>query len=98
MRGPSWKLFNKLDLKALAALDAEAAAKSTVEKAEVDRESDAVIILAGDSVVVEESLLAELGDGLDAVAGEEVVEEDGVVACQVELAHSPDLVQGRNKP
>lgn len=69
-----------------------------MEKAEVDRESDAVIILAGDSVVVKESLLAELGDGLDTVAGKEIVEEDGVVARQVELAYSPDLVQGWHKP
>lgn len=77
--------------------DADAAADGAVEEGEVDGEGDAVVVLAGDAVGVEEGLDAELGDGLEAVAVEEVVEEDGVVPGEVEVARPVDLVQRRQE-
>lgn len=77
--------------------DADAAADRAVEEGEVDGEGDAVIVLAGDAVAVEEGLDAELSDGLEPVAVEEVVEEDGVVSGEVEVARPVDLVQRRQE-
>jgi len=46
---------------------------------------------------VEERLLAELRDGVDAVAVEEVVEEERVVAREVEVAGFSGLLEGGEK-
>lgn len=78
--------------------DADAAADGAVEEGEVDGEGDAVVVLAGDAVAVEEGLDTELRDGLEAVAVEEVVEEDGVVPGEVEVARPVDLLQRRQEP
>lgn len=93
------ELLDELDVEAIrrrttAELGAyaDAAAEGSVEEGDVDGEGDAVLVLAGDPVVVEEGFSAELGDGLDPVAVEEVVEEDGVVSCEVEVADLPHPV------
>lgn len=87
------ELLDKLDLEAVGRRTvpelgayADAAAEGSVKKGDVDGKGDAVLVLAGDPVVVEEGFSAELGDGLDSVAVEEVVEEDGVVSGEVEVA------------
>lgn len=50
-----------------------------MEEGEVNGEGDLVVVLTGDSVVNEEGFDAKLGDGLDAIRVEEVVEEENVV-------------------
>lgn len=67
-------------------VDGEDGAEGAVEEGEVDGEGDLVVVVAGDAVVVEEAVDFELGYGLGAVGVEEVVEEEGVVAGQVEVA------------
>jgi len=47
---------------------------------------------------VEERLLAELRDGVDAVAVEEVVEEERVVAREVEVAGFSGPLEGGEEP
>lgn len=64
-----------------------------MEQRDLDSEGDAVVVLAGDAVVAEEEVLVELGDGVDSVAIEEVVEEDGVGFSEVEVAGAPDFVE-----
>lgn len=74
-------------------MDGEGAVEGAVEEVDVDDERDAVVAVAGDAVVSKEEVFVELGDGLDAVAIEEVVEEDGVGSGQVQVARATDLVQ-----
>ena len=69
-----------------------------MEERDVDGEGDAIVVLAGDAVVVEEGFLAELGDGVEAVAVEEVVEEGGVVAREVQVAGLSELVECWEEP
>lgn len=94
------KLLDELDLKPIVRrpggtvvrADGSAATHGPEEEGHVDGEGDAVIVLAGDAVVVEEDGGPELSDGLEAVAAEEVVEEEEVVAGEVEVAELPELV------
>ena len=79
-------------------LNGEGAAEGAVEEGDVNDEGNAVVVVAGDAVVSKEEVFVELGDGLDAVAIEEVVEEDGVGFCEVQVAGAPDLVQRWEKP
>lgn len=67
-------------------VDGEDGAEGAVEEGEVDGKGDFVVVLAGNAVIVEEGFFLELCYGLDAVGVEEVVEEEGVVAGQVEVA------------
>lgn len=95
--GGIWgKLFDQLDEEGvgIGVADGEDGAEGAVEEGEIDGEGDAVVVVAGDAVVVEEGFLAELSHGVDAVDGEEVVEEEGVVAGQVQVAYPPHFVQG----
>ena len=78
--------------------DGDGAAEGAEEEGEVESEGDAVVVLAGYAVVVEERLLAELREALDAVAVEEVVEEHGVVAREEEVARFSRSLQGREEP
>lgn len=64
-----------------------------MEKRKVDGEGDFVVVLAGNAVILEEGFFLELGYGLDAVGVEEVVEEEGVVAGQVEVADFAHFVE-----
>lgn len=101
--GGIWrKLLHQLNLEATLvgsrptttkfSADADAAAKRAVEQGNVNGEGDAVLVLAGDAVVVKESFFPKLSHGLNAIAVEEVVEEESVVSGEVHVAYPPHLV------
>jgi hypothetical protein len=76
----------------------DTATNSAKKEGDVKGERNAVFILAGNTIVVEESLFAELSNGLDAVGGgKEVVEEEGVLSGEEKMANLSHFVQGRQE-
>lgn len=78
--------------------DGDGAAEGAEEEGEVEGEGDAVVVVAGDAVVVKERLLAELRDGVNSVAVEEVVEEERVIAREVEVAGFSGFLENGEEP
>lgn len=64
------------------------------EEGEVEGEGDAIIVLARYAVIGEEGFLFELGDGLDTIVVEEVVEEKDVVFGEIDMADLAHLLKG----
>lgn len=79
----------------LRGVNSDETAEGTVEESEIDGEGDLVVVLAGDPVIEEESFLAKLGDGLDSIGVEEVVEEENVVRGQENVADFAHFVKCR---
>lgn len=99
------QLLHKLDLKPIGSqpaaelsANADTALDSTVEKRNVQGEGDTVVVLAGDTVVVEEDVDAELSNALDSVAVEKVVEEEQVVFGEEEVTGFAHFVKRGKEP
>lgn len=71
-----------------------AAAQGTEEKREIQGKGDPILVLAGNAVVVEEGLDLKLSDRLEVVAIDEIVEEEDVVWCEVEVTDSINFFEG----
>lgn len=99
------QLLHKLDLQSIRSqpaaelsADADTALDSSVEKRNIQGEGDTVVVLAGDTVVVEEEVDAELSNALDTVAVEKVVEEEQVVFGEEEVACLAHFVKCWKEP
>ena len=84
------QFFDKLELEVVG--DAGGGAEGAEEEREVEGKGDAVVGLAGDPVLRKEGFLFEFGDGLDAIVGEKVVEEECVVSCEIDMADFAHLL------
>ena len=66
---------------------ADTTTKSTVEKRNVYCKGNAVLVLAGDAIIMEKSYFAKLCNRLNSITIEKVVEEDNIVSIEVEMAY-----------
>lgn len=84
------QFFDELELEMVG--DAGSGAEGAEEERQIEGEGDAVVALAGNPILREQGLLFELGDGLDAIIGEEAVEEECVVSCEIDMADFAHLL------
>lgn len=63
-----------------------------MEECKVNGEGNLIVVLARNSVIFEKGFFLELGYGLNSMAIEEIVEEDGVVTGQIEMGNFAHFV------